>query len=306
MHVQNLFGYLNADSIRFSKHYKQVQRKMRQDLQDKVDRALRLLSSLEKFSKGAPIELCYSGGKDSDVILELAKMASINFKAVYKNTTVDPPGTIAHCLSNNVLVVDPKYSFFDIIRRKGFPTRWRRFCCSILKEYNVFDTSILGIRRCESVKRNARYFEPIVCRIYKGHKGCVQQAFPILDWSDKDLETFIYERSIVCHPLYYDDDKCFHVERRLGCLCCPLKSDNGLSDFKKYPRMVRAWIRAGREWWFNHPIIGVKSKFNSVEEVFVRNVFFHDYNDYKRAMSGLFGTIDAKELLEDYFQIDLS
>ena len=26
-----------------------------------------------------PVEICYSGGKDSDVILELAKMAGINY-----------------------------------------------------------------------------------------------------------------------------------------------------------------------------------------------------------------------------------
>lgn len=279
---------------------------MEKALQNKVDQALRLLSSLEKFSLGAPIELCYSGGKDSDVVLELAKMASVNFRAIYKSTSIDPPGTIAHCLSNHVEIVRPKYSFFDIVRKKGFPTRLRRFCCFYLKEYKVLDTAILGIRKCESVKRNARYFEPIICRLYSGHKNCVQQVFPILGWSNSDLEAFINERSILCHPLYYDACGSFHVERRLGCLCCPLKSDNGLADFKQYPRFVRCWIKAGRTWWNTQPIKGVKSKFNSVEEVFIRNVFFKDYNNFKDAMSGFFGSIDARDFLEEYFDIDLS
>ena len=35
------------------------------------------------------------------------------------------------------------------------------------------------------------------------------------------------------------------VKKRLGCIGCPLKSDNGLSDFEKYPNSVKAWINAG-------------------------------------------------------------
>lgn len=41
-------------------------------------------------------ELCYSGGKDSDVILRIAQMAGIKYNAIYKNTTIDPSGTIKH------------------------------------------------------------------------------------------------------------------------------------------------------------------------------------------------------------------
>ena len=51
---------------------------------------------LQTMCRGKTVELCYSGGKDSDVILELAKMAGIRFRAIYKNTTIDPPGTIRH------------------------------------------------------------------------------------------------------------------------------------------------------------------------------------------------------------------
>ena len=46
---------------------------MTEELQKKVDRAVKLLQST---SKDQQIELCYSGGKDSDVILELAKLTS--------------------------------------------------------------------------------------------------------------------------------------------------------------------------------------------------------------------------------------
>lgn len=47
------------------------------DLQRKIDFAIKLLRSIPQ---DGPIELSYSGGKDSDVILELAKMAGIPFE----------------------------------------------------------------------------------------------------------------------------------------------------------------------------------------------------------------------------------
>ena len=75
---------------------------MNEGLQKKIDRAIRLLKSIEnatdKNGKMQPIEIAYSGGKDSDVILQLAKESGINFKAIYKCTTIDPPGTIKHVL----------------------------------------------------------------------------------------------------------------------------------------------------------------------------------------------------------------
>lgn len=82
----------------------------------KVARALRLLQAIPDDGE---IEISYSGGKDSDVILELAKMAGIKYRAIYKNTTIDPPGTIRHCKEKGVEILKPKESFFALVRRKG-------------------------------------------------------------------------------------------------------------------------------------------------------------------------------------------
>ena len=62
---------------------------MTEGLQKKVDFAIKLLQSIPQ---DGDIELSYSGGKDSDVILELTKMAGIPYRAIYKSTTIDPPG----------------------------------------------------------------------------------------------------------------------------------------------------------------------------------------------------------------------
>ena len=173
---------------------------MRKELQKKVDRAIRLLQSIPQ---DGDIEISYSSGKDSDVILELAKMAGIPYRAIYKNTTIDPAGSIAHAMKNGVEVIRPKESFFRLVGKFGFPNRYYRFCCSALKEYKVCDIAIQGIRRSESKKREERYKEPQICRFYGSKKNHVSVFLPILEWTDEDVSEFIKERNIKCHPIYY-------------------------------------------------------------------------------------------------------
>jgi phosphoadenosine phosphosulfate reductase len=137
---------------------------MMDDYEKKLARSIRLLQSIP--TDEGPVEVSYSGGKDSDVILELTKMAGIPYRAIYKNTTIDPPGTIAHCRKKGVEIIQPKESFMQLVARKGSPTRFSRFCCQVLKEYKVLDRAIQGIRRSESIKRRNRYKEPEICRVY--------------------------------------------------------------------------------------------------------------------------------------------
>ncbi len=249
----------------------------------KVELAIKLLQSIPQDD--GPIEVSYSGGKDSDVILELAKMAGIPFEAIYKNTTIDPPGTIKHCKDMGVTILKPKMTFFQLIESKGFPTRRARFCCEILKEYKVYNRAIQGIRRSESTARAKRYKEPEICRLYpKGEK--VRVYLPILEWTDEDVARFIKERGIKCAPVYYDDEGNFHPERRLGCVGCPLKSDCGRVDFEKYPNMLKAWIRAGAKYFKTHPNVRVHEKFGNVYNLMAHNLFFDSYEDYSNVFGG--------------------
>ena len=277
---------------------------MKERLQRKIDRAIRLLQST---CKGQQVELSYSGGKDSDVILELAKMAGINYRAIYKCTTIDPPGTIKHCLDNGVEIIRPKISFLQIIEKKGFPTRRARFCCEYLKEYRVMDIAIQGIRRSESTKRAKLYTEPTICRIYGSKKNHANVILPILDFTDKDVEKFIKERGIKLHPLYYKEDGNLNVKKRLGCMGCPLKHDNGLADFKAHPKLVRAWLRAGQKWWSSHPNIESHKNFSDIYELFVSIIFFKSYEKSMLSIKGgIFNDpIDCRKWLEDYFKIKL-
>lgn len=270
-------------------------------LNKKINQSIRLLKSLPD----KVIEVSYSGGKDSDVILELAKMSGIKFKAIHKVTTIDPPYTIQHCINKGAEIIRPKYSMMEIIKKHGFPTRRSRHCCSILKEYPILEIAIQGIRRSESHKRKSMYKEPIICRNYGSKTKKAQIILPILEWTDNDVEKFIIERNIQCSPIYYENGY-FDVTKRLGCMGCPLASDNGLKDFKRYPKLVKIWINAGLVWWHEHPCAKSRTKFNNIYELFVHNVFFNSYEEFKLSVhSPIYGEVDCKKFLETYFSINL-
>ena len=274
------------------------------ELQKKIDQSIKLL---KVACKGKKVEVCYSGGKDSDVILQLAKEAEIDFVPIYKMTTIDPPGTIQHAKENGCEIRRPEKTFFQLVREKGLPSRYARFCCAYLKEYKIMDNQIIGVRRAESTKRAKRYKEPTQCRIYSNGEHA-NLIFPILDWTDEDVKNFIFDRGIKCHPLYYDENGDFRVERRLGCIGCPLAS-KAKEDFKKYPRFVKAYIDAARVF------LGAKEgrlEKHTDEYAYFYGRYFcpraEDYHNFLNQLDGdnMFGEkVDVKKFLEEYFQVEL-
>ena len=277
---------------------------MRPELEKKVERAIRLLQSIPQ---DGDIELSYSGGKDSDVILELAKMAGIPYRAIYKNTTIDPKGTIAHAREMGAEVIHPKKTFFQLVSEKGFPSRFARFCCSALKEYKICDRAIQGIRRVESRKRAENYKEPEMCRVYST-KEKVKVYLPILEWTDQDVEEFIKERNIKCHPLYYRGGGQFDVTKRLGCVGCPLQSRRKrIQEFKDNPKFLKAWIRAGQKRFQSEAYQNGDSKyhFKDAFEVMGYQLYCDNIDDFKEKTYTLFGEFDWKEFLQNEFKIDM-
>ena len=277
---------------------------MRPELEKKVERAIRLL---QLIPQDGDIEVSYSGGKDSDVILELAKMAGIPYRAIYKATTIDPPQTIAHAREMGAEVIHPKKTFFQLVSKSGFPSRFQRFCCSALKEYKIYDRAIQGIRRSESRKRAENYKEPEICRVYSA-KEKVKVYLPILEWTNQDVEEFIKERNIKCHPLYYRRGQ-FDVTQRLGCMGCPLASrKKRIQEFMENPKLLKAWIRAGQKRYTSEAYQNgkAKHKFKDAFEAMGYMLYCENIEDFKEKTHTLFGEFDWKEFLQKEFKIDMS
>lgn len=275
-----------------------------EELQHKVNTAVRLIQSAA-FADGSPVEVAYSGGKDSDVILELTRMAGIPYRAIYHNTTIDPPGTIKHVMEQGAEIVQPEKSFFRLIAENGMPNRFQRSCCRLIKEHKTLDRCIMGVRKAESKDRDKNYNEPTECRVYG--KESVETFYPILYWTDDDVVEFISNRGLRVHSLYYREDGTIDPKRRLGCMCCPLAYyKKRLDYFRRYPGMVRAYCRAAQKYRDAHPDVDTVKKYSDVYEWFTREVFFERqgyWNDHKTVTQ--FTPPHYREFLERYFDIRL-
>lgn len=226
-------------------------------LQNKIDTALDFLRRAERLALKMQPEhgfwLCYSGGKDSDVILELAKMAGVKFTAYYNVTTIDPPELVRYIIEKHPEVkrLHPEQTFLQIIKKKKIlPTRLNRFCCQVLKERTAAGyCAITGVRAAESVRRKKQAALVKLQSKKKVQKKDFEQMQetnfqciggndkviinPILSWSESDVWQFIKERKLDYCKLY---DEGFS---RLGCLFCPMsrkrerERERSIKDFTK-------------------------------------------------------------------------
>lgn len=266
------------------------------ELKDKIKQAERLIKSVTAMHNTA---LSFSSGKDSVLLDYLAKEVNARVKRFHNVTTIDPPGTISFAEKCGCDIMRNELSFLDLVEKKGFPTMFRRFCCKELKERYYSDYALFGIRKNESVKRNACYsaFDDIY---YYSKKKFTNRFFPLLYFTDEDVAEVINSHSLECHPLYYDHQGTFRVERRLGCIGCPLQGDRGKMDYLQYPILLKQVLRRGIIFHQRHGRTADDAALNLVYNLFYSN---HGKKKFQQTYNGLFDT-DPWEILENYFSLD--
>lgn len=263
---------------------------------DKVKQAVRFIKAIASQHNCA---LAFSGGKDSVILNFLAKEAGVKVDLFYNNTTIDPPGTISFCKKQGCKIVRGRFSFLELVEKRGFPTMFRRFCCKELKERYYADYVFFGIRKGESVKRDNCYsdFDDIY---YYTKKIFTNRFFPMLFFTDDDERELVQEHSIEMHPLYYDECGQFDVTKRLGCIGCPLKSDRGRSDFYHYPILLKQVLRRGIIFHMRHNRTADDAALNLVHNLFYSN---HGYEKFRQTFCGLFPN-DPWAILSKHYKIN--
>ena len=115
-----------------------------------------------------PLVVRYSGGKDSDVILQLAKESGVPFRVTHNLTTADPPDNVYYIRRVFAALREegidcrinvPRRSLWKIMRETlVIPSRIMRVCCSELKERKMPDAPyiVTGVRWAESAGRRAK------------------------------------------------------------------------------------------------------------------------------------------------------
>lgn len=148
---------------------------MTEELKAKIEYSCKVFKTASEMSQtyyGKPLIVCYSGGKDSDVLVEMARLAlkPNEFVIVNSHTTVDAPETVYYIRNRfaewrkegiECIVKLPRdkdghcVTMWNLIpQRKMPPTRMVRYCCDVLKEQSSPDRiAAVGVREAESANR---------------------------------------------------------------------------------------------------------------------------------------------------------
>lgn len=201
----------------------------------------------------------FSGGKDSQCLYHLVKLAGVKAKTHMNLTSVDPPEVIRFVKTQypDVELIKPKMSIYEMAKRKHIlPTRIFRWCCAEYKEMSgAGKVTLIGVRKEESARRAKR--EEVSVSI-KGKRN--EQTFdqwseheeqmvacvggkdkihvsPIIYWTEKDVWEFLNANNIP-HCKLYDEGY-----RRIGCICCPMSNyKSKLRDIERFPHVKRKWL----------------------------------------------------------------
>ena len=250
---------------------------------EKERQAIERLKAFEP-KEGEPYYLCYSGGKDSDVIRILAQLAGVQHEIHHNLTTVDAPETVQSIKGIPGVIIDkaryadgtPKTMWNLLPKKKSPPTRIVRWCCSELKEVGGKGRlKITGVRWSESVARASRsgvvniigkpkttqkYLQENNIDFYVNKLGGVVLNLDN-SGSRRAVEHCYRTTTTMVNPIidWTDSDVWDFLkhygcegnplyqcgEKRIGCIGCPLSQQkNMIRDFKRYPKYKANYIAA--------------------------------------------------------------
>ena len=228
----------------------------------------------QKKGKIAGFVVAFSGGKDSQVVLDLVSrvIPHEKFTTVFTNTGMELPCTL-DLMKTTEEYYKKKYPGFilekaqsdksalDMWKSYGPPSRMNRWCCSVLKTAlfgrkmkELLNTEsqprlvvFEGVRNDESAKRSAYN------RVGEGVKHVnLINCRPIIKWNATETYLYIYKNGVKINPAYTLG------LTRVGCGICPFASD--WSEYvirKRYPQIATAYISVIEQMAHN---IGITSK----------------------------------------------
>ncbi len=241
----------------------------------KHDKVQMAIERLQSFCPPEGYHVAFSGGKDSQCIYHLCKMAGIPFDAHYSVTSVDPPELVRFIKDHYPDVYRDiphkdglPITMWSLIPKKMIPpTRTIRYCCEVLKESNGKGRVVVtGVRWAESPRRAVTHGIASVNRTVLNDDNAetrrmVEQCYrttktlinPIVDWSDADVWSFLNKVIKVPHCELYDQGF-----KRLGCIGCPMSTHAG-QELNRWPKYNAAYLRAFQRMLENREARGLET-----------------------------------------------
>lgn len=275
------------------------------DLEKRAIERIKMASEMSLHHYSLPLICTYSGGKDSDVMLELFKRSGIPFEVHNSHTTADAPQTVYHIrqvfreLELRGIKCNIDYhkqldgtttTMWNLIPKKLMPpTRLVRYCCSVLKEAGCKKRMIAtGVRWAESNSRKSRESFEVIGNTKKNRVTVSDEKMLL---SDNDDRRRLFERcevkgETVVNPIIDWGDRDIwdfigqeHIQtnilyscgyERVGCIGCPMAGKNKRKkEFSDYPKYKNAYIKAFKRMLEVRKQRGLTTKWKTAEEVFL-------------------------------------
>ena len=143
---------------------------------ERLQHSIELLHKAEKLALRYDSEngyyLAFSGGKDSQALYHVAKLAGVRFQAHMNFTSVDPPQVIRFVRRQypDVITHAPQKSIYQLAVDRGIlPSKRIRWCCADLKETaGAGKVTLIGIRKAESARRAKRHEVEVSSKKFSG------------------------------------------------------------------------------------------------------------------------------------------
>lgn len=198
----------------------------------------------------------YSGGKDSEVTLDIVQKAlpHSEFVVIFGDTGMEFPDTYQavenmkkYCESKGIAfyIAKSQENPIDMWKVFGPPSQTIRWCCSVHKttpqliqlrsivgKNNLTEMAFVGVRGDESARRSEYDFISQGTK-HKGQYSCN----PILHWSSAEIYLYLFSNSLYLNETYKKGNS------RAGCLVCPMSGDR--HDYMRrasYPNEVDTYI----------------------------------------------------------------
>ena len=207
----------------------------------------------------------YSGGKDSEVALDIVQRALPHnaFVVIFGDTGMEFSDTYKavdkieqRCREEEIEFYRATSDFTPAETWKLFgpPSTTIRWCCSVHKtapqllklrkivgKSDFKEMAFVGVRADESVRRSEYGF------LSKGTKHKGQYSYnPILEWNSAEIYLYLYINGLYINKTYLKGNS------RAGCLVCPMSRDK--SDFMRYqcyPQEVEAFMKLVKDTVIN-------------------------------------------------------
>lgn len=217
---------------------------------------------------GCRLNMGFSGGKDSVVLKYFADYHGIDYVANFSNTQIEQyRGMIQFIKTNypgvNIIHPDKRNSFFELMKRHGLPSLFRRWCCESLKhsspKLSEYRVNIMGVRGEESKARLERGEISVFGRSKRANNtsrklresfACSDtvvnceggrdkvNVYPIFDLTEKEIFEIIKVEKLIIPDIYYTGTN------RIGCAFCPFVSRHeNYRAIKDCPNLAKAWLR---------------------------------------------------------------